>query len=183
MYTNKLLILGIITILIVGSLGFVLMRPGMGGSGNGSDDADIQGNATAESLSDSASNDGSSIESIWQLILSKNETFADGEPGYGSAHLEFPITNENQLKIKMRVISELCTACGGNGKGEVTVMIIMPSGEVAHQNIYTQSADVNILQQHPQNGNWQIFIEGIAIGDDYRIGYNCQIYTLDSDEE
>ena len=121
--------------------------------------------------------------SDWEEVLSSNETFSDGGSGHGSDILKFTVDDIHLLKIQMRIISELCSSCGGIGKGEVTVAIVMPSGELAYQNVFTESSDLNILQTYPQEGEWQIIIDGVAVGEDYIIGYSAKVLTIGNVDE
>ncbi|UCH90148.1 MAG: hypothetical protein JSV49_05790 [Thermoplasmata archaeon] len=182
MYDKKIIsLLFIIIVIVGGTIGFFYISSN---TYNDLDDDQVQtgGNSTGN-MNTNGGGSGLSEDSEWECIVSSNETFVDGETGYGSANLKFSVNSIFQLNIKMHVISELCTACGGNGKGEVSVLILMPSGEPAFQKIYTESGDINILQTHPEEGEWQILIEGVAVGDAYRIGYYADVFILNSEIE
>ena len=179
MYINKYLIFMITVIIITASftcISYVFPKLNetdpINEKGEGSNNKTESGQSLYEDLIS---------ESDWENILSENETFADGESGFGTAHLKFSINDIYRLTIKMKIISEMCAACGGMGKGEVSVRIQMPSGEVSYQYVYTTTSDLKLLHTHPEEGEWQIFIEGAAVGEDYRIGYSIEVFVLRSD--
>lgn len=181
MYIKHILLLTVIVVLITGSIGVFLFTPNFSNSqhdtqSNTSDDGTDFGNNPSNDNSYPIDN------SDWILIFSSNETFVEGDTGVGSDLLKFTVRDVQKLNIKMHIISELCSACGGIGKGEVTVRIQTPSGDVVFQNIYTQTSDLNLLQMHPEEGEWQIFIEGVAVGEDYTVGYTAKVLTSNSSD-
>jgi hypothetical protein len=175
--------IAIISIIIIlaagGTAGAILI----GSSGNGStineEELQTRNNNTASQNSATGA-DGNEANTDWELILSENNTFVDGDTGHGSDTLTFNIDSAQRLNIKMHIVSELCVACGGNGKGEVTLLIQSPTGDAVHRDVYTASSDLNLIWDLPQKGEWQISIDGVAVGDAYRIGYSAQVLVIGS---
>jgi hypothetical protein len=183
MLAKKYIFMIIVIFSLTSAFGFVFFES-ISPEINSTDDVDnTQRNSTHADLESITDDLTTHANSDWELVLSSKEIFVDGETGSGYKNLKFTIDSVDKLEIKMHVISELCVSCGGSGKGEVSVVILMPSGEPAFQKAYTESGDIDILQSHPLNGEWQIIIEGVAVGDAYRIGYSTVVYTLDLEIE
>lgn len=168
-------------VIISGFTASITFIPGNSNSGDDINDNPNQTNRTGTSSSSSSDVSATNFGSDWELILSENETFADGESGYGSAELSFEIESVYRLSTKLHLIAELCTACGGTGRGEISILITMPSGEIGYKNVFTSTTDLNLLWTNPAEGEWQIFIEGFAVGEDFEVGYSAEILTIDSE--
>jgi hypothetical protein len=175
---KQIILIAILLILAAGgAAGMFFMNSGGGGSAGNMDDPQTSGNNTA--LENTATGDQASTETgEWELILSENNTFVDGESGHGSDTLTINADGLQRLNIKMHIISELCVACGGNGWGEVTLVIQTPGGDVVHRDVYTASSDLNLLWSAPEQGEWEITIDGVAVGDAYRVGYSAQVLGI-----
>jgi hypothetical protein len=168
----------VIVLVIAGSIG-LLSSTDTGSSIDGTSDIRDQNNGTAASTSEGGEELTPTQKVDCVLILSEGNIFVDGETGHGSDTLDFSVTDVHRLSIDIHVISELCVACGGQGKGEVTVIVKLPSGEVAFREVYTSTTDVNLLFDAPQTGSWQVIIDGVAFGSDYKVGYEMQVYVIE----
>ena len=175
---KQVAIIVIILLLIAGgTAGAILISSGSSGSTDDTEDLQTRGNNTG-SQNSAIGADGETGNSEWELILSENNTFVDGDTGHGSDTLTFSVDNVQRLNIKMHIVSELCVACGGQGKGEVTLVILTPTGNVVHREVYTASSDLNLIWSVPEKGQWEITIDGVAVGDAYRVGYSAQVMVI-----
>jgi hypothetical protein len=182
MLGKKIIVIVVSIILILGALGIFVITPVFNNSAPETDEDQIQDNTESSRESTTTERTIANSNSDWELLLSANNTFADGESGYGSDVLEFSANNIYQMSIKMHIVSELCVSCGGTGRGEVSLAIIMPSGEIAYRDTYTQTTDLNLIWTHPQGGTWNIAIEGVAIGEDYKVGYSALVLSMGVEE-